>query len=605
MVRKAAAVSGALAARLRPDVGTFVMAMTILVLGFYLIYPVTLVLIMSFNTAPDVFIGPATWGFHNWTNSWGHPLLLRSIFNSFLIWFLVAATSFPFAIAISLVLARTRIPFSHGIEFGFWIAYMFPGLASTIGWILLLDPDIGFLNYAAEALPFVDKGPFNIYSVPGLVWVKVMGDGIAYKVMLFTPAFRNMNQSLEEAARVSGASSIATMIKVTIPVMIAPIMLVLALQLIRIFGGFETEWLIGRPFGFFVYSTLIFQLISREELPQYGPAIVLASITLLVIGVIIPMQRWIVHRRLYTTVTGSFQPGLIGLGRWRWPIFGSIVLLLLTLTIVPLVMLIVGSFMIRSGFFETTPLWTLAHWKFVLNNPFFITALKTTMTLAITAGIGSPLLFSLLAYMLVRTRWKGRGALDSIIWISAALPGILSGLGLLLMFLGTPGLSWLYGSIWALIIVVLIQGNTTGTNVFKGIMVQLGKDLEEASRVSGAGWLRTYVLVVIPVLMPTMILIGALNFTSAASTTSSIILIASRETITLSILGLEWGEGGTEREAAAIVSIMILVLTLGLALVARGFGLRIGVQQDVRVREGARRDVAPRSLSNRAQGREV
>ena len=592
-----AAVKAMLAARLRADVGTFVMAMTILVLGFYLIYPVILVLIMSFNTAPDVFVGPATWGLDNWTNSWGHPLLFRSIFNSFLIWFLVAVTSFPFAITISLILARTKIPFSHGLEFGFWVAYMFPGLASTIGWILLLDPDVGFLNRAVEALPFVDEGPFNIFSIPGLVWTKVMGDGIAYKVMLFTPAFRNMNKSLEEAARVSGASSIATMIKVTIPVMIAPIVLVLALQLIRVFGGFETEWLIGRPFGFFVYSTLIFQLVSRDEVPQYGPAIVLASITLLIIGVIIPMQRWIVHRRLYTTVSGSFQPGLIDLGKWQRPIFGSIIALLVTLTIVPLVILVIGSFMVRSGFFDTSPLWTLVHWKFVLNNPLFGTALKTTMTLAIAAGIGSPLLFSLLAYMLVRTRWRGRKALDSIIWISAAFPGLLSGLGLLLMFLGTPGLSWLYGSIWALIIVVLIAGNTTGTNVFKGVMVQLGEDIEEAARVSGAGWMRTYFRVVIPVLMPTMILIGTLNFTSAASTTSSIILIASRETVTLSILGLEWGEGGSEREAAAIVSIMILGLTLGLGLVARSFGLRMGVRQDVDVPGRARRDVAPRSLA--------
>ena len=101
------------------------------------------------------------------------------------------------------------------------------------------------------------------------------------------------------------------------------------------------------------------------------------------------------------------------------------------------------------------------------------------MILAFTSAIGSPLIFSLLAYMLVRTRWTGRWLLDVIIWGSAGIPGIISGLGLLIMFLDTPGLSFLYGTIWALIIVVLVQGNTTGTNVFKGVLVQLGKDMEE------------------------------------------------------------------------------------------------------------------------------
>jgi iron(III) transport system permease protein len=184
--------------------------------------------------------------------------------------------------------------------------------------------------------------------------------------------------------------------------------------------------------------------------------------------------------------------------------------------------------------------------------------------------------------MIVRTRWKGRSILDSIIWVSAAFPGILSSLGLLMMFLSTPGLHWLYGSIWALMLVVIISGNTTGTNIFKGVMVQLGKDLEEAGRVSGAGWLRNYFFIVIPVLMPTMVLIGALNFISAASTTSSIILLASRETVTLSLLGLELASPEvSRREAAGVVSLVIMALTLGLALIARTFGLRVGVRQDM------------------------
>jgi iron(III) transport system permease protein len=572
---------GLLVGRLRAETGTFVMFITIVALGGYLIYPMILIFTLSFNVAADVLVGPAEWGIRNWIEAWDNPLLFQSIGNSFIVWSAVAAISFPVGIAVSLVLARTRIPFSYGLEYMFWVAYMFPGLASTIGWMMLMDPDVGILNSALERLNFVDKGPFDIFSVSGIVWARLMGDGIAYKVILFTPAFRNMDVALEEAARVSGASKIATLIKVTVPVMVSPIILVFALQLLRVFSGFETEQLLGARIGFYVYSTLIFRLTSTVSPPDYGQAIVLGSATLILIGFIFPLQRWITQRRLYTTVTGNFKPGLTDLGAWKWPIFATIALLLMMLTVLPCVILIMGSFMMRVGFFNTTPLWTLMHWENVLTDPLFLKGLSTTLILATTAGIMSPLLFSVIAYMVVRTRWRGRSVLDAIIWISAAFPGIISGLGLLLLFLDTPGLGWLYGSIWALILVEIMSGKTTGTNVFKGVMVQLGKDLEEAGRVAGAGWLRTYFCIVIPVLMPCMVLIGALNFISAASTTASIVLLASRETLTLSLIALERASAGINKvEEAGIISLVIMFLTLGLALVARMFGLRIGLPQD-------------------------
>jgi iron(III) transport system permease protein len=185
--------------------------------------------------------------------------------------------------------------------------------------------------------------------------------------------------------------------------------------------------------------------------------------------------------------------------------------------------------------------------------------------------------------VIVRTRTRGRKFLDAVVWLSAGLPGVLSGLGLLLLFLSVPGLTILYGSIWALILVVIISGNTTGTNVFKGVFVQLGAQLEEAARVSGAGWVRTYVTVVLPLLMPTMVLIGVLNFTAAASTTSSIVLLASYDTMTLSLLTLEYAapEIG-QREAAGILSLIIMAMTLGVALIARAAAARMGIQHRIK-----------------------
>ena len=558
--------------------GYFIMAAVLLSLGFFLIWPVLLILINSFNTADDWLVDPRVWGFDHWNTAFAKPGLLVTIWNSVMIWGLTAAISFPVGVTIAWILARTKIPWSRQLEFLFWVAYMVPSLPVTIAWINLLDPYIGFINVALMELPFIDEGPFNIFSVEGIVWVNLMGNGIVLKVMLLTPAFRNMDAAMEEAARVSGAGNLRTALKVTLPLMITPMVLVLALQLLRVFQSFETELLLGEPFNFYVYSTKIYALV-RTEIPNYGEAAALASVTMLIIALIIPLQRWIIQRRRYTTLTGSFKPGLVDFGNWNYVLFAAIVLLLVVLSIMPVMVLTLGSFMTRIGYFELG--FTLDHWVAVLANPVFLLALKTTLIIATVAAICSPLLFSVLAYILVRTRLPWRVVLDWVIWGSGAIPGILAGLGLLWLFLGTPGLAFLYGSLWALILVVILQGNTTGVNVLKGVFVQVGADMEEAARASGAGWMRTYFRIWLPLLMPTLALLAVLNFVSAAGVTSSIILLASRETITLSLLALRLTtELADQREAASIVSIFIVVLTVGMAIPLRALSLRLGVRHD-------------------------
>ena len=555
------------------------MGAVLLALGYFLIWPVLLLLINSFNAATDWFVEPRRLGVDHWVNAFHRPGLLKSLGNSLLVWSLTVAISFPVGVSIAWILARTKIPFSHTLEFLFWVSYMVPALPTTIAWITLLDPDVGAINVALKNIFNLEQGPFNIFSVPGIVWANLMGHGIAIKVMLLTPAFRNMDATLEEAARVGGASNLLTFFRVTLPLMMSPMIMVFALQLLRVFQSFETEYLLGLPFGFYVYSTKIYALV-RDPVPNYGEATVLASVTLLIIALIIPLQRWILERRRYTTITGSFRPGLIDLGKWNYITFGALTLLLALLTVGPMAILVLGSFMERIGYFVLG--FTLDHWRFVLNDPVFIKALRTTLILATSAAVLSPLLFSILAYILVRTRLPGRGALDLMIWSSGAIPGILAGLGLLWVFIGTPFLNALFGTIWALIIVVMLQGKTTGVNIMKGVLVQVGADMEEAARVSGAGWIRTYFCIWLPLLMPTLILLAVLNFVSAAGATSSIVLLASRDTMTLSLMALELSSlSVSNREAASIISIFIIAFTIAGALLVRYFGRRLGVRHDM------------------------
>ena len=562
-----------------PKMGTFIMAVLILFFGFYVVYPILLIFVQSFNVA-GVIAGEYSFSFDNWRKAFAEPGILESLGNTVLVFASYTAVSFPLAVVIAWLLARTKMRWSRGLEFMFWVSFMLPNLTTTIGWTLLLDPYFGFINVLAQKLPFVNGPLFNIYSVEGIVFAHLMANALSQKVMLLTPAFRNMNITLEEAGRISGAGSLKTMMRITLPVMVPAMVVVFMLNLVRMFNSFEIEQILGTPIRFYVYSTRIYELVRHTEPPAYGQATALASLTLLIILAIIPLQRWLLGRRQYTTISGNYKPGVTDRGLLQPVAFGLVLFIVAMLTIVPVLTLLGGSFMTRAGFFQATPTYTLGHWKMVLADPIFFRALKTTFILAITTAIVSPVIFSMIAYILVRKKWPGNATLDSIFWFSAGIPGMLSGLGLLWVIVGTPGLSWLFGTIWILIIVTVLQGKLTAVQMFKSSFLQMGQDMEEAARTSGASWIYAYFRIWLPLIAPTLVLIGILNFTLAAGATSSVILLASRDTITLSLLALEYmtSAAGSSREVAGIISLFVVAMTTGLALVARWFGFQIGVK---------------------------
>jgi iron(III) transport system permease protein len=558
------------------DGGTMLMAVLIGCMGFYVLYPLALIILNSFNTA--TIAEPPVYGLKAWRDAFSEYGIWRSLWNSIKIGIVLQVIALPLGIFISWLLARTNILFPNALEFGFWVSFFLPGLATTFGWMLMLDPSTGLINSWLRQLPLVSGLNFDIYTFWGIIWVHLVGNGISTKVMLMTPAFRRMDASMEEASRMSGASALTTLFRITAPAMTPVIIVVLLLSIIRIFSSFEIELLLGVPWSFYVYSTKIVDL-ARQEPPLVNQAAALGSVILLFLVAFIPLQRRLITRRQFTTVTGHFKPKIIDLGIWRYPATAFVALVVFILDVVPLLSVLGGSFMTRFGFFNLPKTWTLDYWSMALNDGRILQGLQNTLIVAVSAGLVGALVFSLIGYVLVRTKLPGRSVLDSICWLPSAIPGVLAGLGLLWMFLGTPLFRPFYGTIVLLVIAQVLGGITLSTQILKANFVQLGKELEESSRMSGAGFWRTYFRIVFPLMAQTMVLVGVIKFMFAAQHNSAIILLATSETRTLSLLALDQVAAGY-REVASITIILVTLLTLGVAIVARSFGLKVGIRAE-------------------------
>jgi iron(III) transport system permease protein len=558
------------------DGGTVLMALLIAFMGFYVLYPLALIIVNSFNTA--TIAEEPVYGLGAWREAFSEPGIWRSLWNSVKIGIVLQTLTLPLGIFISWLLARTNIAYANAMEFGFWISFFMPGLATTFGWMLMLDPSTGLINSWLRQVPFLSGLNFDIYSFAGIIWVHLVSHGISTKVMLLTPAFRRMDASMEEASRMSGANALTTLVRITVPAMTPVIVVVFLLGVIRIFSSFEIELLLGVPWSFYVYSTKIVDL-ARQEPPLVNQAAALGSVILIFLAAFIPLQRKLITRRQFTTVTGQFKPKIIDLGVWRYPATAFVGLVIFILDVVPLLSVLGGSFMTRFGFFHLPKTWTVEYWVAALNDPRIIQGLQNTLIVAVSAALFGALFFSLVGYILVRTKLPGRSVLDSICWLPSAIPGVLAGLGLLWMFLGTPFFRPFYGTLLLLVIAQVLGGVTLSTQILKANFLQLGKELEEASRMSGAGFWRTYVRVVFPLMAQTMVLVGVIKFMFAAQHNSAIILLATSETRTLSLLALDQVAAGY-REVASITIILITLLTLGLAVIARSFGLKVGIRAE-------------------------
>jgi iron(III) transport system permease protein len=558
------------------DSGTALMAVLIGFMGFYVLYPLLLIIVNSFNTA--TIAEPEVWGLGAWRQAFAEPGIWRSLWNSIKIGIVLQVIALPTGIFVAWLLARTNIFFPNLFEFGFWISFFLPALATTFGWMLMLDPSTGLINNWLRSVPFLSGLNFDIYSFSGIIWVHVVSHGLSTKVMLMTPAFRRMDASMEEASRMSGANSLTTLWRITVPAMTPVIIVVFLLSVIRIFSSFEIELLLGVPWGFYVYSTKIVDL-ARQEPPLVNQAAALGSVIVIFLVVFIPIQRKLISRRQFTTVTGQFKPKIIDLGVWRYPATAFVALVVFVLDVVPLLSVLGGSFMTRFGFFNLPKTWTLEYWRMALSDPRILNGLQNTLLVAVSAALFGALVFSLIGYVLVRSKLPGRSLLDAICWLPSAIPGVLSGLALLWMFLGTPFFRPFYGTIFLLVIAQVLGGITISTQILKANFVQLGKELEESSRMSGAGFWRTYFKIVFPLMAQTMVMVGVIKFMFAAQHSGAIILLATSETRTLSLLALDQIAAGY-REVASITIILVTLLTLGLAIVARSFGLKVGIRAD-------------------------
>jgi iron(III) transport system permease protein len=351
-------------------------------------------------------------------------------------------------------------------------------------------------------------GPFDAFTIWGMIWSQGLSlVPVAY--LLISATFGTMDPSLEDAARISGASVKKTMVRVTFPLLTPAIASTGALLFMLNIHSFETPIFLGLPGRVQVYMNAIYESLTKIQPPNWGLGTAQSFVFLLLsagaMGVYLRLTR---RLRSYTVITGkAYRPRVIGLGRWRYLTLSVALGYVLVAIGMPLVTIFLISLVPFYSATLPNPFanLTLQNYASALRAPVVLGSAYTSLQLAILVAILSIMLGSVLAFIIVKSRVQGKRMLEVLSALPLAYPSLVFGVALFWMFLSVPGIRLLWGSIWVLVVGYIAIFMPFTIRTLTNSMVQIHSELEEVARTSGATWLTGFRRVTLPILRPALV----------------------------------------------------------------------------------------------------
>jgi iron(III) transport system permease protein len=545
-----------------------VVAVTLLVvlLTFLSVYPLSMLLYGSLHSTP-----PGMAGTFN-LDGYFQVLTLQSavtLLNTVGISLAKTIPSLALAVLLAWILARTDTPMRGTLEALITLPFFIPPILTAMAWGMLGNPQVGLLNQLYQWATGSNSAPINVYSYGGVVW-HMMQYSVPFLFLLIVDAFRAMDQSLEEAARMCGASRLRTFCTVTLQLMLPALTGAAILSFIRGIENFESPLFFGTPAGIRVITTDIYDSINQRSPPEYQYATAISFVIMALLFLIVLLQWRILRGRSFQTVTGKgYSPAVMKLGKWRWATFAFCLLFCFVTVVLPVGQLLIGSFFKFFGFYQRDML-TLEHYRAVFGSSDFWRGFNNTMLLGFVGATLTMLLGGAVAYISVRSKWRGRRLIDAMAWLPWMMPGIVLGVGFLWGFALLPHAIPIYGTIWALLLAYISLGTPLSVRIMSSAYGQLSFDLEECSRVHGGSWLQTMGRIVIALAWPSFAVGWVLVFFGIMRELSASVLLYSVGSEVLSVVLLKlWANGNAEQVS------VIGLLMMGMVILFRWVQLKV------------------------------
>ncbi len=529
----------------------------------FVIYPLASVLLKSFTNAEGNF------ALENYSRFLRFSYLRNALWNSLYSGLTVAVISILVGYAAAFTLVRTSIPAKRLLHILFILLIISPPFTSALA-ILMLFGANGMITKWLLGI----QG-YNIYGFKGVVISQIVTYApVAY--LTLRGVMESLNPTLEDAAMNIGASRWQAFCKVTLPLSLPGIASAFLIVLIEALSDF------GNPL---VLSGSRFPMLSTQAYLEITGSFNLPLGAALSVVLLIPsitafiIQRYYLAKRQYVTVTGkptSSTSKLVSRGMY----FALAAFVALFALFVLLFYGVIAASAVTRVWGHDFTL-TLDHFAYAFSVG--ADTIFSTLKVAFLATPISGLLGMFIAFVVVRTRFVGKSALEFSSILNFAVPGTVLGIGYVLAFNEPPFL--LVGTLAILVLNFVFRYVPVGIQSGIAVLRQIDPAIEEAAQNLGADRITVFRKVTLPIIAPAFFSGLVFAFVRAMTAISSAIFLVSAQHNLLTVQILAQVGSGRLGVAAAFSIILIGIVLAAIWLIAVLIPGRAGGLSAVKVKD--------------------
>jgi iron(III) transport system permease protein len=544
-----------------------------LILGLVVI-PILTVLVSGFQSNIDklLFDHSVLFTLDNYRVLFSSPRILELATNTFAFSVVSILISMSLAVLFAWLVERTNMPGRSRLFTLIIVSLVLPGMVTAMAWVLLLAPRTGILNEILRNIFSLsaETGPLNIYTFWGMCFLQGILQ-LPTVFLLVVPIFRTMDPSLEEASRVSGASFMSTIHRITLPMASPAIMAALLYIFISAIESFDVPLVIGVSAHVPVFTTQVYMYMYPPggSFPNYSMASAFGTVIITIAVLFMYLYTRTTKRsEKFVTITGKgYRPALVDLGRWRYMAFTVVIVYVLIAVGLPFLILLWNSLV---DFVQVPSIEAVSHLSLKWYTLAFrgaSRAISNTVILAVMSATTATVIAAVAAWFIVRSQMPGRRILDVVTFLPHSIPGVIFAMAFI--FLGLSALpASIYGTIWILVIAMIAKSLAFPSRVMVAANLQIHKEMEEMALMSGSSWGRTLRRINLPLMMPAALSGWIWVVLLAAKELTICLMLFSPNNVVISTRIWAYWENGAMSEACAL-SVMLIVTVATLFLIAR------------------------------------
>lgn len=533
-------------------------ALSIIAALIFIAWPIANILLSSFRSTEG---NPL----QGWVEFFADPKYLQAVGNTLLLASIVTVLATGIGVFLAYFTSR----------FTFWAkalvavlpitAILVPEVIVTQAWLMFLGNN-GFLTrFMRDAFGVVMP---SLYGWPGLILILPLLY-YTYVYLGTLAALKGFDSQLEEAAMSLGFSPFMARIRVMVPAIFPAVAATSLLVFTLSIGNFATSTIIGGK------VPLLAPLTYRAFLAETGgnPMMqsTLATVAVGIVALVLFVQRMTVGRKKYEMVQGrAWAPvKLQGLKGVFLSLIAAVMLIASTL---PLVMVVVIAFTASNGPVTKWGEFSLANLTKVLaREP---QPILNTITFGAIACVIGVLVSILVSVLIVKKQSFFTPSLDYLVMLPMALSGTVLGIGMMTTF-GPSGFLTLSGTSAIIVLVFIVRRLPHGIRNASATLHAIPDSLEDASVSLGVPPFRSFLKVVLPLMVPGIAAAAVLTWTTiiAELSASLVVYSAGKETITIKVFQLM--NTGLNGQAAAYGLILVLLAIVPILVTTKVFKIRL------------------------------